>query len=104
MFTYTETDARDSLAAYGDTEAHEIAHEIADGSGYVIYPHLAWELVTAATRDEILRADEAVADCAMLNGDTGLFDHACYVAYWLIYYKVLDMLEYVLACDDEQAG
>lgn len=104
MFTYTETDARDALAAYGDTEPHEIAHEIADGSGYVIYHNLAWELVTAATLDEVTRADEAVSDCDMLNGDTGLLDHARIVAYWIIYSRVLDMLEYVLACDDEQAG
>lgn len=104
MFSFTATDARDALAAYGDTDLHEIAHETADGNQYVIYPAKAWELVTAATSEEILRADEAVTDCAMLNGDTSLYDHACYVAYWIIYYKVLDMLEYVLACDDEMAG
>lgn len=93
MFSFTYDDAVATIADYGDTEPHDIAHELADGSEYVIYPARAWELVTLVGQHEIAQADEAIADCAMLTQDTTLLDHACYVAYWIIYYRVLAQLE-----------
>ena len=88
---YVDSIAQDIMAEREHWDAddlHDIAHEHADGSQYVIYYAQAHEFVQALDGVERNEAESHIVDCGM-HPET-YDDFAVQIAYWALYELIIE--------------
>jgi hypothetical protein len=88
---YVDSIAQDIMAEreHWDTDdLHDIAHEHADGSQYVIYYAQAHEFVQALGGVERNEAESHIVDCGMQPESYD--DFAVQIAYWALYELIME--------------
>lgn len=95
MYQISASEAAELLASY-DADSYDvsdIAHEVADGSEFVIYPARALELIAAVDADELADADAWLTEIVAVTSATTFLRHASLVAYAIVYARTLAALE-----------
>jgi len=88
-----EDDARELLeSAHNPERAREDVWERCDWD-WAIYYGKAMELCINTPSELLNQAEDMVSELCLVNTDTGLYQHACDVAFCIIYFAINDQLE-----------